>query len=157
VKNMSVLLFFHNGGSYNAETGKTTIDGSYLAAVSNVIVVTAHYRVGVFGFLSTGSPEASGNAGLLDQLAALKWVQQNIASFGGDPSRVSLGADRGGADVTSIHLLTEAVDLDLFRRVLLMLRQVSFHSINTVVDQQFLDSKTDEPNIRMFKVSNLFI
>uniref|UniRef100_A0A8D0EIS2 Thyroglobulin n=1 Tax=Strix occidentalis caurina TaxID=311401 RepID=A0A8D0EIS2_STROC len=120
VKNMSVLLFFHNGGSYNAEAGKTTIDGSYLAAISNVIVVTANYRVGVFGFLSTGSPEASRNAGLLDQLAALKWVQQNIASFGGDPSRVSLGADRGGADVTSIHLFTETADMDLFRRVVLM-------------------------------------
>ncbi|KAM9235195.1 thyroglobulin [Leptosomus discolor] len=120
VKNMSVLLFFHNGGSYNAEVGKTTIDGSYLAAIGNVIVVTANYRVGVFGFLSTGSSEASGNAGLLDQLAALTWVQQNIASFGGDPSRIALGADRGGADVTSIHLLTEAVDMDLFRRVLLM-------------------------------------
>lgn len=51
---MSVLLFFHNGGSYNAEKGKTTLDGSYLAAVGNVIVVTANYRVGVFGFLSTG-------------------------------------------------------------------------------------------------------
>ncbi|XP_054023137.1 thyroglobulin [Dryobates pubescens] len=120
VKNMPVLLFFHNGGSYSAEVGKASIDGSYLAAISNIIVVTAHYRVGVFGFLSTGSSEVSGNAGLLDQLAALKWVQQNIASFGGDPSRVSLGADRGGADVTSIHLLTETADMDLFRRMLLM-------------------------------------
>ncbi|NXE89600.1 THYG protein, partial [Menura novaehollandiae] len=120
VKNMSVLLFFHNGGSYNAEEGKTTLDGSYLAAIGNVIVVTANYRVGVFGFLSTGSAEASGNAGLLDQLAALRWVQQNIAAFGGDPSQVSLGAERGGADVASIHLLTETADTDLLRRLLLM-------------------------------------
>uniref|UniRef100_A0A8C3DMA2 Thyroglobulin n=1 Tax=Corvus moneduloides TaxID=1196302 RepID=A0A8C3DMA2_CORMO len=120
VKNMSVLLFFHNGGSYNAEEGKPTLDGSYLAAIGNIIVVMANYRVGVFGFLSTGSAEVRGNAGLLDQLAALRWVQQNIASFGGDPSRVSLGADRSGADVTSIHLLTETADRDLFRRVLLM-------------------------------------
>ncbi|NWU90334.1 THYG protein, partial [Upupa epops] len=120
VRNMSVLLFFSNGGGYNAEVEKTAIDGSYLAAIGNIIVVTANYRVGVFGFLSTGSPEASGNAGLLDQLAALQWVQQNIAHFGGDPSRVSVGADRGGADVTSIHLLTEAADMDLFRRVLLL-------------------------------------
>ncbi|KFP92185.1 Thyroglobulin, partial [Apaloderma vittatum] len=120
VKTMSVLLFFHNGGSYSTEAGKTTIDGSYLAAISNVIVVTANYRVGVFGFLSAGSSEATGNAGLLDQLAALKWVQQNIASFGGDPSQVCLGADRGGADVTSIHLLTETASTNLFRRVLLM-------------------------------------
>lgn len=54
VKNLSVLLFFHNGGSGNAEAGKTIIDGSYLAAISNTIVVTANYRVGVFGFLSVG-------------------------------------------------------------------------------------------------------
>lgn len=54
VKNMSVLLFFHNGGSYSAEAGKASIDGSYLAAIGNIIVVTASYRVGVFGFLSTG-------------------------------------------------------------------------------------------------------
>ncbi|KFP86930.1 Thyroglobulin, partial [Acanthisitta chloris] len=120
VKNMAVLLFFHNGGSYNAEEGKTTLDGSYLAAIGNVIVVTANYRVGAFGFLSTGSAGVSGNAGLLDQLAALKWVQQNIASFGGDPRWVSLGADRSGADLTSIHLLTETADMGLFRRVLLM-------------------------------------
>ncbi|XP_052559967.1 thyroglobulin isoform X1 [Tympanuchus pallidicinctus] len=120
VKNLSVLLFFHNGGSGNAEAGKTIIDGSYLAAISNTIVVTANYRVGVFGFLSVGSSEASGNAGLLDQLAALKWVQQNIGSFGGDPSQVTVGADRGGADIASIHLLTEAINMGLFRRVLLM-------------------------------------
>ncbi|OWK61504.1 Thyroglobulin [Lonchura striata] len=119
VKNMSVLVFFHNGGSYNAEEGKTTLDGSYLAAIGNVIVVTANYRVGVFGFLSTGSAEASGNAGLWDQLAALRWVQQNIASFGGDPGRVSLGAERGGADVASAHLLTDT-GADLFSRLLLM-------------------------------------
>ncbi|NXA15845.1 THYG protein, partial [Sapayoa aenigma] len=59
VKNMSVLLFFHNGGSYNAEEGKTTLDGSYLAAIGNIIVVTANYRVGVFGFLSTGKSRIS--------------------------------------------------------------------------------------------------
>ncbi|NWX34409.1 THYG protein, partial [Notiomystis cincta] len=120
VKNMSVLLFFHNGGSYRAEEGRAALDGSYLAAIGNVVVVTANYRLGVFGFLSTGSAEASGNAGLLDQLAALRWVQQNIARFGGDPSRVCLGADRGGADVSSVHLLTETADRALFRSLLLM-------------------------------------
>lgn len=78
----------------------------------------------IYSFLTTGSSEASGNAGLLDQLAALKWVQQNIGSFGGDPSMVSVGADRGGADIASIHLLTETINMGLFRRMLLMVSHI---------------------------------
>ncbi|XP_074919354.1 thyroglobulin isoform X1 [Chelonoidis abingdonii] len=119
-RNMAVLLFFHNGVSGEGEKGRTVIDGSYLASVSDIIVVTASYRVGVFGFLSTGSSVARGNWGLLDQVAALKWVQKNIASFGGDPSQISIAADRSGADITSIHLLAGAADSNLFKRALLM-------------------------------------
>uniref|UniRef100_K7FB89 Thyroglobulin n=1 Tax=Pelodiscus sinensis TaxID=13735 RepID=K7FB89_PELSI len=119
-RNLSVLLFFHNGVSGEGEKGRSVVDGSYLASVSNVIVVTAGYRVGVFGFLSTGSSLAHGNWGLLDQVAALKWVQKNIASFGGDPSQISIAADRGGADIISIHLLAGAADSNLFKRALLM-------------------------------------
>ncbi|NWW82460.1 THYG protein, partial [Climacteris rufus] len=120
VKNMSVLLFFHNGGSYSAEEGKTALDGSYLAAVGNIIVVVANYRVGVFGFLSTGSAEVRGNAGLLDQLAALRWLRQNVAAFGGDAARVCVGAERGGADVAGAHLLTGTARGELLRSLLLM-------------------------------------
>ncbi|NWY65817.1 THYG protein, partial [Erithacus rubecula] len=120
VRNMSVLMFFHNGGSYSAEEGKAALDGSYLAAIGNVIVVMANYRVGVFGFLSTGSADASGNAGLWDQLAALRWVQQHIGSFGGAPGRVALGAARGGADVASAHLLSDTAATAQLGRLLLM-------------------------------------
>lgn len=76
----------------------------------------------VKGFpLSEGSSEVSGNWGLLDQVATLTWVQTHIAVFGGDPRRVALAADRGGADVASIHLLTtRAADSRLFRRAVLM-------------------------------------
>ncbi|XP_016869284.1 thyroglobulin isoform X4 [Homo sapiens] len=119
--NASVLVFFHNTMDREESEGWPAIDGSFLAAVGNLIVVTASYRVGVFGFLSSGSGEVSGNWGLLDQVAALTWVQTHIRGFGGDPRRVSLAADRGGADVASIHLLTaRATNSQLFRRAVLM-------------------------------------
>uniref|UniRef100_A0ABM5GDE2 Thyroglobulin n=1 Tax=Pogona vitticeps TaxID=103695 RepID=A0ABM5GDE2_9SAUR len=118
--NLPVLVFFHNGLSNAGDQMRTIIDGSYLAGVGNLIVVTANYRVGVFGFLSTGTSVAKGNWGLLDQEAVLKWTQQNIASLGGDPDRISVAADGSGADVTSLHLLAGAADPALFKRMLLM-------------------------------------
>lgn len=120
VPSASVLVFFHNTMEGDRE-GRLEIDGSFLAALGDIIVVTAGYRVGVFGFLSSGSGEVTGNWGLLDQVAALSWVQTYIGAFGGDPRRVSLAADRGGADVASIHLLTAGTkDSRLFRRAVLM-------------------------------------
>ncbi|XP_066120712.1 thyroglobulin [Saccopteryx bilineata] len=119
--NASVLVFFHNTAEGRDRAGSLTLDGSFLAAIGNLIVVTAGYRVGVFGFLSSGSGEVSGNWGLLDQAAALTWVQTHIGVFGGDPRRVTMAADRGGADVASIHLLaTGAGNSRLLRRAVLM-------------------------------------
>ncbi|KAI5618222.1 thyroglobulin precursor, partial [Silurus asotus] len=107
-----VLVFFHNDGS-------TFLDGSYLAAVGNIIVVTANFRVAAFGFLSTGSSSLPENYGLQDQAAVLRWVQANIALFGGDPSRVTVGADRNGADIASLHL-SSSLSSSLFHQALLM-------------------------------------
>ncbi|KAM6215082.1 thyroglobulin [Rhynchocyon petersi] len=117
----SVLVFFYNTLEGTGTEGRLAVDGSFLAAVGNLIVVTASYRVGIFGFLSSGSSEVSGNWGLRDQEAVLTWVQKHIGQVGGDPRHVSLAADRGGADIASIHLLiTKAVDTRLFRRAVLM-------------------------------------
>ncbi|XP_043117353.1 thyroglobulin [Puntigrus tetrazona] len=111
-KNAPVLVFFHNSGS-------GLLDGSYLAAVGNIIVVTASFRVAAFGFLSAGSSALPGNYGLQDQAAALGWVQKNIALFGGDPTKVTVGAERNGADIASLHLTSPPAS-SLFRRALLM-------------------------------------
>ncbi|XP_039536126.1 thyroglobulin [Pimephales promelas] len=111
-KNVPVLVFFHNSGS-------GLLDGSYLAAVGNIIVVTASFRVATFGFLSAGSSALPGNYGLQDQAAALGWVQKNIALFGGDPNKVTIGAERNGADIASLHLTSPSAS-SLFRRALLM-------------------------------------
>uniref|UniRef100_A0A8C1MAC4 Neuroligin 2a n=1 Tax=Cyprinus carpio TaxID=7962 RepID=A0A8C1MAC4_CYPCA len=75
-----VMLFIH-GGSYMEGTGNM-FDASVLAAYGNVIVVTMNYRLGVLGFLSTGDQSAKGNYGLLDQIQALRWLNENIGQFG---------------------------------------------------------------------------
>lgn len=81
-------------------------DGSYLAQHSNSIVVTVNYRVSSFGFLSTLTPEAPGNVGLLDQRVALKWVRKNIAHFGGNPRKVTIMGRFTGSMSVSVHLAT---------------------------------------------------
>lgn len=72
----------------------------------DVVLVTFNYRLGVFGFLSSGDENAPGNAGLKDQLLALKWVQSNIEAFGGDPARVTIYGESAGAAAVHYHVLS---------------------------------------------------
>ena len=104
-----VFVYLYGGG-FNEGSGSVAIyDGESLAR-KGLVVVTINYRVGVFGFLAhpdlaAESPRAaSGNYGLLDQVAALRWVQQNIAAFGGDPGNVTIAGQSAGA--MSVYLLT---------------------------------------------------
>ncbi|MFD5055707.1 carboxylesterase/lipase family protein [Streptomyces tendae] len=96
------------GGGFSAGTGSDpSFDGSVLAA-KGVVVVTINYRLGALGFLATPELNAesphgvSGNYGLLDQIGALAWVRRNIAAFGGDPRRVTLGGQSAGAGSTDM-------------------------------------------------------
>ncbi|HEU5078895.1 MAG TPA: carboxylesterase family protein [Opitutaceae bacterium] len=97
------VLVYVPGGAFVEGSGEVPIyDGANLAT-RGVVVVTINYRLGVFGFfahpaLTAESPHhASGNYGLMDQIAALRWVQKNIAAFGGDPSRVTVWGQSAGA------------------------------------------------------------
>ena len=95
-----VLVWIHGGG-WLIGSGRLH-DGTSLATVGDVVVVTLNYRLGPFGFLhlaELGGEEyaASGNCGILDQVAALQWVQKNIAAFGGDPHRVTVFGESAGA------------------------------------------------------------
>ncbi|XP_065814204.1 thyroglobulin [Labrus bergylta] len=110
-----VLVFFYNP-SANQNPG--LLDGSTLAAVGDVVVVTAGYRAAALGFLSTGASGLHGNYGLSDQEAVLRWVNAHISLVGGDNMRVTVGAERRGADITSLHLLSSSPPL--FQRMLLM-------------------------------------
>jgi len=103
-----VFFYIYGGGFNEGSTAVPVYDGEGLAK-KGVVVVTANYRVGVLGFLA--HPElskesgagVSGNYGLFDQIAALKWVHDNIAAFGGDPNRVTIAGQSAGG--MSVHYL----------------------------------------------------
>jgi len=97
------MLWIHGGAFILGDT--LGYDGSVLATEGNVVVVTAAYRLGVFGFLSSSSDNLKGNYGMLDQIAAMKWVNKNIARFGGDPNKVTIfGGSAGGMCVALLIL-----------------------------------------------------
>ena len=103
-----VFVWFHGGAGMHGYSWEPEFEPSELAK-KGVIVVSVGYRLGLFGYmaleeLSEASPTGtSGNYGLLDQIKSLEWVQQNIAAFGGDPSRVTIGGQSAGASaVTAI-------------------------------------------------------
>jgi para-nitrobenzyl esterase len=99
---LPVLVYFYGGGNIAGDSSEPRYDGAALAR-RGIVAVTVNYRLNIFGFfahpeLSAESPHsASGNYGYLDQAAALAWVQQNIAAFGGDPARVTIGGESAGS------------------------------------------------------------
>lgn len=109
-----VMVWIHGGGYTEGASSQQVYDGASLAR-HGVVVVTINYRLGPFGFaahpaLSAESPEGvSGNYGLLDQIEALRWVQKNIAPFGGDPERVTIfGESAGGGSVLCLLVSPKA-------------------------------------------------
>ncbi|XP_055477343.1 pyrethroid hydrolase Ces2e-like [Psammomys obesus] len=102
--NLPVMVWIHGGALV---VGMASMyDGSMLVATEDVVVVAIQYRLGVLGFFSTGDQHARGNWGYLDQVAALRWVQQNIANFGGNPERVTLFGESAGGTSVSSHVVS---------------------------------------------------
>lgn len=101
-KDLPVLVYFYGGGNVAGDASEPRYDGESMAQ-KGIVVVTANYRLNIFGYLAhpelstEASYHASGNYGALDQLEALKWVQKNIAAFGGDPSKVTIAGESAGS------------------------------------------------------------
>jgi len=106
---LPVLVYFYGGGFVAGSGDEPRYDGEGMAA-KGIVAVTVNYRLGVFGFLAhpeltKESPHhASGDYGLLDQAAALRWVSQNIAAFGGDPKRVTIAGESAGSASVSAQM-----------------------------------------------------
>jgi len=108
-KLLPVLVYFYGGGFVAGDGSENRYNGESMAT-HDIVALTVNYRLGVFGFMShpeltKESPfHASGNYGLLDQAAALKWVRENIKAFGGDPARVTIAGESAGSIAVSAQM-----------------------------------------------------
>ncbi|CAH2089922.1 unnamed protein product [Euphydryas editha] len=112
-----VMVYVHGGGFYSGYGASLLYGPDYLVS-KGVILVTMNYRVNIQGFACLRIKEAPGNAGMKDQVAALKWVQRNIHAFGGDPNSVTLFGESAGAASVSYHILSP-MSKNLFHKAIM--------------------------------------
>jgi para-nitrobenzyl esterase len=155
-----VMVWIHGGSLRIGNLAAGLYDGSELAR-QGVVVVTLSYRLGVFGYLAhpqltAESPHSSsGNYGLLDQIAALHWVHDNIARFGGDPAHITVFGESAGA-LSLIELMTSPLARGLFQRVIIQsgymvsnmeLRRASFGQPSAEAVGEYIARKLGAPNL----------
>ena len=119
---LPVMVWIHGGGFTRGFAGTRSYDGEVLAR-KGAVIVTINYRLGIFGFFAhpalsaESGHHASGNYALLDQIAALQWVQKNIAAFGGDPGRVTIFGESAGSWAVNA-LMASPLAKGLFHRAI---------------------------------------
>jgi para-nitrobenzyl esterase len=141
-----VLVWIHGGGFSSGSGGQVWYTGTRLAREADAVVVTLNYRLGALGFLAMdGVPP---NLGIADQLAALEWVRDNIAAFGGDPAEVTLGGQSAGAQST-LTLWSAPRARGLVKRIALQSAPLGMRpstwdeaSQNALLLQQEVDART---------------
>ena len=128
--NLPVMVFIPGGGFVGGGSGDPLYNGANLAANHDVIVVTINYRVNIFGFMNfaaiDSSFEDSGYLGLKDQIAALQWVKENIAEFGGDPDNITVFGESAGAASAMLLMVTPAAQ-GLFKKVIAQSGHLAFY------------------------------
>lgn len=121
---LPVVVWIHGGGYRTGSSSMPVFDGSRFAELGNVVVVTINYRLGVIGWAAhpTFEDEQNGacaNWAVQDQIAALRWVRENIEAFGGDPDRITVMAQSGGA-INAIMIAHQMPASPLFHQMILM-------------------------------------
>ena len=111
---LPVMVYIHGGGYL---IGTAITFPSDILALQGVVVVIIQYRLGPFGFLTTGDSAAPGNYGMLDQVEALKWINENIMNFGGNPNKVTIFGESADGSSVSLHLLSP-LSRDLFHQAI---------------------------------------
>ncbi|KAI4501760.1 hypothetical protein M0802_003095 [Mischocyttarus mexicanus] len=118
IKGRPVMFFIHPGAYYSF-SGQSRYFGPQYILDKDIVLVTINYRLGALGFLATGDSYAPGNLGLKDQVLALRWVQRNIAAFGGDPNCVTIVGYSAGGTSVALHMLSP-MSKGLFHKAIIM-------------------------------------
>lgn len=105
-KNAAVMVWIFGGGFVTGSSTLDVYDPKILVSEENIIYVAIQYRLASLGFLYFDQPGAPGNMGMFDQVAALQWIQSNIAFFGGNPNNITLFGESAGASSAAMHLLS---------------------------------------------------
>ncbi|XP_078045450.1 acetylcholinesterase-like [Augochlora pura] len=125
-----VMLWIYGGAFYSGYSNISFYGPDFILE-QNIVFVSMNYRLGALGFLALGHPDAQGNAGMKDQLLVMKWVQDNIAAFGGDPNQVTIFGESAGGGSVGLHVLSEQ-SKGLFKQAIQQsgtpLCQWAFHS-----------------------------
>lgn len=138
-KKKAVLFYLHPGGFYESSGQSNYTVGPQHLMDTDIVLVSANYRLGTLGFLSTGTKEATGNYGLKDQVMALRWINENIDRFGGDPDSVTIMGYSAGAMSTTLHLVSP-MSRGLFHRAIVMSGSTT-SQWNTPYEQLYLAKK----------------
>ncbi|KAI8421997.1 hypothetical protein MSG28_009902 [Choristoneura fumiferana] len=117
-KPLAVMVFIHGGG-FKWGSGNDDNYGPDFLVEEDVVLVTINYRLDVFGFLCLDTRDVPGNAGMKDQVAALKWIKNNIQQFGGDPRNITIFGESAGGASTTFHVVSPLAK-GLFNRALTM-------------------------------------
>ena len=129
--NLPVMVFVHGGGFQSGGSNDPLYSGSNFAAANDVIIVTFNYRVNVFGFVNFGAIdknfEGTGCLGIKDQVAALQWVKENIAEFGGNPDNVTIFGESAGS-ISCMFLSIIPAAKNLFNKVISQSGSLSYYN-----------------------------
>ncbi|XP_023220572.1 cholinesterase-like [Centruroides sculpturatus] len=115
---LTTMVWIYGGGFTLGSTNMDIYDGSVIASVGEVIFVSFNYRLGAFGYANFGQDDAAVNAGMLDQVLALKWVHENIEAFGGDKDLITIFGESAGSMSVAHHLISPMTK-GLFKRAIL--------------------------------------
>ncbi|XP_023220570.1 cholinesterase-like [Centruroides sculpturatus] len=115
---LATMVWIYGGSFSVGSTSMDIYDGSFIASMGEVIVVSFNYRLGAFGYANFGQDGAAGNMGMLDQVMALKWVHENIEAFGGDRELITVFGESAGS-ISAAHHLVSPMTKGLFKRAIL--------------------------------------